>query len=241
MARHDGLRVRFTAIKGETPKGVLTEPLLLPAVLGDFGAKESAAHRDFETVGLGEVSQPSPGKRSRSLQTSDFETLSIIWDPDWLVQNGMTPGRLRAQLRKVLRSKRPFLFAARLERGDDAPFLVRMPATLRDFDWTLKHAENDTLYFTVSIKEWRPLEAGRRSALAGRNRGGELPTVHALKENDTLRSLAKKYYGSYEHWRVIGRVNGIANIGGETKLVTLKGWKAGDKVKIPLVATTGAP
>jgi hypothetical protein len=239
MARPDGLRVRMTAIRGVTPKDVLIEPLLFPAVLGDFGASEEADHRDFDTVGLGEVSTPATGPRSRRLQSTDFETLAIVWDPDWLVQNGQTPEGLRVSLRKVLRARRPFLLAARLERGSDAPFLMRMKATLRAVDWTLKPAENDTLYFTVQIKEWRPLKAGRLSTKVGRAKGGGLPATHKLDGNDTLRSLSKRYYGSYDGWRAIARANGITGVGGDTVLVSLKRYKVGAKLKIPLIATTG--
>lgn len=237
--KRDGTRARFSAIPGETPRGVLRRPLLLPAILNDFGSSEEALHRDFETVGLGEVSQPAPGKRARRLQTTEVETLAVKWDPDWLVQHGQTPGRMRRELRQILRSKRPVLLGARLERGPDAPFLVRMPVTLRSVDWTLRHGENNTLYFTLQIKEWRPLDTRRRSSKVGRRKGKRLPTTHELRERDTLRSLSRAYYGTYEHWRVIARVNGISKAGGNTRLVTLKRFEVGAKVRIPLIATTG--
>lgn len=120
-----------------------------------------------------------------------------------------------------------------------------MDVTFRSVQREIRPAENDTLYLTLSIKEWRDArvkKVGHRPP-ARHRRGETRPRTHKLTATDTLRSLSMHYYGSYAFWREIRDANHIpARWGASTPLVRLPGrFRTGYAVTIPLVATVHNP
>lgn len=230
--RGEGLRVRFKRIPGETPKGVLRRPLILPAVLGAFGWTEEFLHSDYGTVRAGQFSQPAAGPATaRQLRTiDDIETLTVDWDPVWLVQSGQDPAEVRRNLYALGRSRKPAELLATLQFGD-AP-LLRLSVTVRSIAALLKEGEPDSIYYTLRLEEWRNATGGRRGEGKG---GSRLPTTRRLKADDTLSSLAQHYYHSHKHWRTIAKANGIRDFGASTELVKHRRFKVGSKIRIPKV------
>lgn len=235
MARGEGLRVRFSSIKGVTPKGVLTRPLYLPATIGDVAWTEEAQHSEYDTVRAGQFSQPAMGGPTarRLRQFDDFETLTLTWDPSWLVEEGHDPQGVRDALYAVLRSKKPVELLATLKFG--APVLIRADVTFRSVRPQLRGGEPDTIYYTVKIAEWRNGSTIRK----GSDGDSKLPTTHILTATDSLYSLSKHYYdGSASGWDNIARANKITGFGKKTALVKHKRFKVGSKVKIPKITPT---
>lgn len=230
MARGEGLRVRLSRIKGETPKGVLAAPLYLPAVIGQFGWTEESSHSEYTTIRDGQFSQPAMGPATaRQLRGLDnIETLTVDWDPPWLVEQGQDPDDVYRSLYAVLRCRRPVELLATPKLGPSRP-LLRMNVTVRSITAQLRQGEPDSLYFTVGIREWR------RSAGARKAAGDALPTTHILKAGDTLHSLAMHYYHSATYATDIADANGIRDWGKSTPLVQHKRFKIGSKIKIPQV------
>ncbi len=242
-----GLRVRFARIRGETPAGLLRVPLYLPAVIGGFSWSEEFTHLEYGTVQAGQFSQPSLGGRSaRQLRVLDsVESLTLTWQPSWLVAFNLDPKYVRKTLTQIGRSRRAF---ALLATAKDSPqtTMLRMDATIRSLGTAMREGEPDTLYFTIGISEWRDAEVERRGHRRGKGadgRGGALPTTHKLDADDTLYSLSQRYYKTHSGADDIAKANGISKFGKKTPLVKYKRFKAGAKVKIPkirssLVATT---
>lgn len=222
-----GLRIRLRAAHGLTPRHILREPLVLPVVIGEFTVEEEFLWEDFGTVGSGEHSTPAAGKRANPLQTFTADTLSLTWNPRWLVAPHQSPRQIRRWLMAIGRSRAVFnLLAINRPGADFAEFngLARMSSLAR----TLKPGEADTRYFTIGFKQYRPMNARRR-----RHGGPRLPTTHKLKATDTLRSLADHYYGTGQIWRLIANANGLTKWGSENPIVKTKRYKVGDRIKIP--------
>jgi nucleoid-associated protein YgaU len=245
--RGPGLRVRLTALPGITPKGVLTQPLYLPVVLGPFSFSEEADHREYTTVSAGEYSVPAAGPASaRRLRSTSLETLTVDWHnyARWLVNPSLTPREARSELYRVLRSRQPFELLAILQLGSDEPEELRMKATLRAINRELRPGETDTRYYSLELREWRDASMERRGRgrreghrSVSTHRGERLPTTHRLTAETTLHSLSRNHYGVASGWRIIARENGIKNWGPATPIVQSKRWKVGDKVKIPKVTS----
>lgn len=231
-----GIRLRLRAIPGLTPKAILRKPLRLPCVLGpDFEVGEEALHTDFDTVGAGQFSSPAGGRKAPQLKTLSFDALTLTWDAKWLVFPDTTPQEVRRELNEILRSRQPvelFAFLGPHGTGEE----LRMYATLRGLNRILRHGESDTRYYSLSWKQYRNPVVRRRGRGGGSKR---LPARHKLKSGDTLRSLAKRYYGTRELWLFLASENGIKGWGGETPLVKMNRYEVGDQIKIPVPPSGG--
>lgn len=230
MARGEGLRVRFSKVAGETPAAVLRQPLYLPAVIEGFGWTEDFAHTEYDTIRAGQFSQPAMGPASaRQLRTvDDMETLTMTWDPAWLVEEGVDPDDVHDELFAAGRSRQPVELLASLKLNE-APML-RMAITIRSIGSQLRRGQPDTTYYALKFVEWRNAEVGRKGAGSS---GGALPTTHNLTATDTLHSLAMRYYKSAKAWPVIAEANSIRGVGQSTALVRMARFKVGSKIKIP--------
>lgn len=233
--RHrNGLRLRLRAIPGLTPKAILRSPLYLPVILGpDFEVAEEALHSDFETVGAGQFSSPAGGRHAPQLKTLDFETLSLTWDAKWLVYPDTTPEEVREELAEIIKSRKPVELFAHVGpegRGQE----LRMMATLRGCRRILRHGESDTRYYSLEWKQYRNIGVPRKGA----NGYAGLPTTHSLKKDDTLRSLADRYYGTEAMWQFLASQNGITSWGGDDPLVKMNRYKEGSKIKVPVPPPT---
>lgn len=232
MARGEGFRCRLAPIEGETPQEVLPKLVYLPALLGQLDLTETFGHTDFQTVAAGEFSQPSRGSvTARPLrEMGDLETLTVEWDPVWLVERGQDPEEVYRRLFAIGRSRKPvqLTIAARL----DQRATVQMNITFRSIQMQIRKGEPDTVYYAIRIKEWRDA-TGRRRRGNDRPRGSKLPTTHKITASDTLHSLSKHYYHSYQYADDIARFNGIKGFGVSTSLVQSKRFKLNDKLKIP--------
>jgi LysM repeat protein len=230
----EGAIARFDAIKGVTGKGVLDEPLRLPAVLNTITVSEEAAHTEYDTVSAGQFSMPSQGGASaRKLRGLDLETLTVSYPARFLVERNLDADDVRDRLFAILRSKKPVMLTLVVRWGEPKP-LVRMSITFRSISEELRPGESDTRYFTITIKEWRDTSVDRKSSKASRKPGVTLPTTHKLSATDTLESLAFEYYGSYGDWRAIRDANGISKrFGQAVALVKLGRYKVGSTVKVP--------
>lgn len=241
MARGQGLRVRLSRIPGETPKDVLRAPLYLPAVIDGFAWSEEFSHSEYETVRAGQLSQPAQGPATaRMLRTvEDVETLTVEWDPPWLVEQGHDPDDVRRELFAIGRSRKPVELLATPKLGGES--LLRMDVTVRSIRTQLRRGEPDSLYYSIAITEWRDATGARKGA--GRGRSDKLPTTHKLTATDSLYSLSTHYYHSAVGADDIAKANGIRKFGRKTALVKSKRYKVGSKIKIPqvVIASINAP
>jgi hypothetical protein len=226
----EGLRVRISRINGETPKGVLAKPLYLPATLRGFGWTEEFSHVEYDTVRSGQFSQPAMGPASaRQLRdVDDTETLTMEWQPAWLVEHGVNPAHVASALRAAGRSRKAVELLAYIRRGD--PALLRMDITIRSLKTELREGEPDTLYYVLRFKEWRNPSTRRKGA----GHASRLPTTHTLTADDSLYSLSMHYYRTHEGWDDIARANRIKGFGKKTPLVKHRRFKVGSKIKIPI-------
>lgn len=234
----EGMQMRFARIPGITPKGILDEPLWVPAPLNDFVYTEDALFNDYDTVRGGQFAQRAGGPpAAHRLRTASQDMLTLEWDAPWLTNHGVDPDGFRESLQRVLRSKRAveLLVTRSLVKG--YPAELRMPITLRKLQVKVTPGEPDTRYITIDYEEDRDPHAGRRTDHA-RAPGKHLPTKHRLTATDTLYSLAMKYYGTYRFWRDIASANHIHGWGGKTPLVQRKGYKVGTAITIPLPASS---
>lgn len=232
-----GLRLRLSAIPDHTPRDVLRKPLYIPCVLGpDFEVGEEALHTEFDTVGAGQFSSPAGGHKAPQLKTLTFDALTLTWDAKWLIYPDTTPAEMREELNAILRSRKPVELFAFLGPNGDAEEL-RMYATLRGLRRILRQGETDTRYYTLDWKQYRSPVIRRKGASGG---AGSLPAQHKLDEDDTLRSLSNRYYGTGELWLFLASENGIKSWGSEDPLVKMGRYKVGDKFKIPKAPTGGS-
>lgn len=234
-----GLRVRFARIRGETPADILRTPLYLPAVVGAFSWTEEFTHTEYGTIEDGQFSQPALGGRdARQLrQLDNIETLTLTWTPAWLVAYNLDPAYVKRVLQQIGRSRRAFLLTA-TAKNSPTPTLMRTPATLRSLGTAMRQGEPDTLYYTLTIAEWRDAEVERRGHRRGKGddgRGGNLPTTHELEAIDTLYSLSRHFYKTHAGADDIAKANGIKTFGKKTPLVEYGGYKVGTKIKIPKI------
>jgi hypothetical protein len=229
-ARGDGLRVRLARIPGVTPRDLLPDPIVLPAVMNGFSWTEEAYFSEYDTVADGQFAQPAMGPTTaRRLRViDDVEALTIWWDAPWLVDHSMDPEMVYAALFGVLRSRKPIELLATPQLGKHQP-LLRADVTIRSIQPQLRQHEPDSVYYTLRISEDRRPGAGRR----GEGRGSHLPTTHKLTATDTLHSLAEHYYHSAHGWSVIAQANGLKKWGQSTPLVKSPKFKVGSKVRIP--------
>jgi nucleoid-associated protein YgaU len=226
----EGYRARLKRIPGETPSNVLPRALYLPCLLGTIAQSEEASHSEYETVGAGEFSQPAyGGQAARRLRTfDDLQTLTVEWNPQWMVEEGVSYDYVRETLFFILRSKRPveLLIAPRTVVGNA---VVHMFVTLRRVSPEVREGQPDSVYLALGVKEWRAHEQRRRAASGKR----ETPVTHTLTEKDTLLSLARLYYDDPSFWRKIASLNGVKKWGQSDPLVGMQRYKVGDKIKLP--------
>lgn len=236
MARGEGLRVRLSRIPGETPKTVLAQPLILPAVMRNFGWSEEALHSEYDTVRAGQFSQPAlgPATARRLRAVDDVETLTVEWDAPWLVERGIDPDRVYDELFGVLRSRKPCELLVTPKFGPERP-LLRMDITIRSIAPQMREGEADTIYYVLRWSEWRRAEGKRRGA--GKPK---LPTTHKLTATDTLYSLSMRYYYSARGADVIASANAIKGWGKKTPLVQMQRYKVGSKLKVPKLPPSSA-
>lgn len=222
----DGLRVRLRPLAGVTPQSALVGDFFFAAVIGDFEFEESAAHVDYDTVGAGSFSSPSPGGTgARELRSVTVSVIASNGAEPWLVDQGTSIADTHDTLSRLLHAKRPVMFTAWLE--GDSPEL-RMRATIRRVSRVLRHAQLGVRYFDVDFTEWRDNSIGDRQA----DPPG-LPTKHRLAAADTGRSLSKHYYGHYTGALTILYANGLRRWGPETAIAQSSKFDVGDRVTIP--------
>jgi hypothetical protein len=151
----------------------------------------------------------------------------MTWKPRWLVEQRMNPAHVRREVNAVLHARKPVEMTAWLTRHHQ---VLRMNITLRTLRTEMREGEPDTLYYTLSFREWRHPDTRRR----GRLGVDKLPTTHYLDGNDSLYSLSKLYYHTHAGWDDIARANHIRHFGKKTPLVKHRRFKVGSKIKIPL-------
>jgi nucleoid-associated protein YgaU len=222
------LRVRLSRIAGETPHGVLSTPLYLPAVLGDFTVVEEASFEEYQTHRAGAFAAPAAGPATaRQLRTVDLQALTIDWAASWATFTD--PREVMNELNAVLRARRPCELFAITRWGD--PSELRMNVNIRRLERTLRPGEADTRYWTLAISEWRNPKGGRRSTDPPRK--DRFPKTAALASSTTLQDLARTFYGDETQWRLIGGANGLAEWGPRTAIIKSGLFRKGSKVTIP--------
>lgn len=218
----NGLRVRLRPIPGETHRETLREALRFPAILGGFGWSEEFRFSSVETIAGGNFTQATRGRSRRTVD--DTESLFLAYDPEWLTVRGVQPREVHEALIRIGRAKEPVQLMAKME-GAQQP-LVRMPINLLSMAVAMREGEPDTLYYTVRFEESRTLDVERKGA-------AKFPLNHFIDANDTLHSLAQKYYGDVKGWRWIAERNHVNDWGQNTPLVQHKRFKLGAKLVIP--------
>lgn len=224
----NGFRMMMLPIPGHTDLRALEAPVSFQVgPLNELTQQISASHGDYSTVGNGEFSQRPSGP---SLDRLNIETLTISWNPSWAVDPNADPDNIEYVLKAVVKTGTPVDLYVTSDRVE-----LHYQVTLRSIQRTNKAGEADTVYWNIEIAQWRSNTTAKRGH-------SKLPLRHKLTEHDTLRSLAKKFYGSAEDWRGIGKANGLTRWGGDTPLVKTHKYKVGSKILIPKQAhrvTTG--
>lgn len=246
----DGLRVRLMAVPGltgrELSSGALAEPFRFQCPpLNSFSVEYAYSHTDYETVGLGQVSR----KGGRQLRTVSFESLFVDFGT-WTVatlagEKGETTASKIAlsleRLAQIVESGDPFQLTVMHPDGfdsvaeglrEDALVELDMWATMRSFSQEERAGEGDARYVSVSFTEYVEPLVSRRTKRRKR-KSKTWPRTHRLTENDTLRSLARSYYGAPEAWRIIARENGMGRFSASDVIVNRTALKVGAKISIP--------
>jgi hypothetical protein len=116
----------------------------------------------------------------------------------------------------------------------DGPVIADMNVTFRQVIERMKPGEPDSMYYTITPKEWRSNSVERSGE--GSTGGSKLPTTHTLDADDSLYSMSQHYYHSAAGADDIASANGIKSFGKKTALVKHPRFKVGSKIKIPKVA-----
>ena len=241
MAVEHPLMARIAPIHGETPRRILRTSFYLPAIMRGFGWGTSFAHTEYTTLRDGEFSQPALGGRGAPDLTTvdDMESLTVVWNPEWLAAPEEVWGSVRTRLERIGEAKVPFelMVKPRHLRNNVAQretLLLLVNVTMRSLHVEMREGEPDTLYFTIGLREWR--KAGVLRLGAGKAQDAQ---SHVLDDDDTLNSLAMKYFHSYGAADAIARANSITNWGRDTPLKKHPRFKRrGAKVKIPSIPRT---
>lgn len=228
------LKMRLSPINGQTSNAVLPDTLYLPTVLGEsFDITEDFRHEDFVTA-AGEFSAPLGSKDgSPMLKSFGTDTLTCDWNPAWMTHPHQDPEKVKNRLSAIGRSREPVELLAKLTRHYAGYSDFHGAVTLRSITRSLRRGEPDARYFTLEFREWEELVGDRSGGGGGGGGGHNLPTSHELDGNDTLRSLARRYYGSEDEWERIAQANGLGGIGGNDPIVDSHKFGVGDKIKIP--------
>lgn len=240
MAVEHPLRARIQPVAGETPSRILSRGIYLPAILRGFGWSKDFSHTEYDTIRDGQFSQPAMGGRGapQLLTLNDVETLTVVWNPKWLADPERRWGNVREALERIGESKVPVNLMVKPKnlRNNVAgreTLLLHEDVTFRSLSVEMREGEPDTLYFTLGIKEWRSASGRRRGSGKPAEGGG-----HNLGRDDTLHSLAMKYFNSAGAADAIAKANGIKGWGKSTPLVRHQRFKRGSKIKIPSIPRT---
>lgn len=206
-----GLRICLSRCEG-TSRKVLQQPYYFQVPpLETFSTQHGFNFTDYETVSKGQFSRTM----SRQLRTVEFQTMFV--DQDWFFvlfkhkHTGPDPQKLSAQLVHILNTGTPFnLLIGNTVLWDE--YDVKMKATLRTLTVEERAGEVDARYVNVTFTEHRDLEIQKDG------KGEALPQTYKVQEGDTLRSLAKQFYGEGNAWRVIAKANDLNNFLPDQKL-----------------------
>lgn len=225
-----GLHARLRRVTDLTPRRVLRQPLLLPVVTGEeFSVEEEGLWEEFDTVGAGRFASPAAGEHAEALKTFSANSMTLTWNPGWLTNPDIGPEQVLKTLRAILRKRAIFdLLIVNKPSPGYAEFAGF--ASIRSLSIGLKRGEPDARYLTINLSSHRRMSSRRRR----HGKAANLPTTAKLDANDTLRSLAKHYYGTGSLWKLIAAANGIKNWGSEDALIKMDRYKVGDRVKIPI-------
>lgn len=207
----EGLRVTLRAIKGLTDKKQLRHVFRFQVPpLDEFGWEEGYTWNDYESIEGGTFSRPG----GRGLRTVSFNTLFLDYDARWTVVH--EPGRqnilsMTKTLRELKNTGTPFLFTAanpKLWRNRNH---IQMAATLRGMRVVERGGEPDSFYVGLDFVEYRDqrLTRKRKGKGSGRGQKGGDPNTYIIRRDDsnTLKDLAKSFYGSPSEWRAIYNAN----------------------------------
>lgn len=247
----DGLRCRFSAVRGQTPPWSLSVALVLPALLGDVEVAQEGQHQEYDTISAGQFSQHAPwhatlGKTERDLSLDeagvlrqiDLSALTVFYSADWLVNNEVDPGTVKDELIGMVHHGKPVeMVLTQKFGGDTDEDLFRGLVTVRRALQRLSYGQPEVRYWDLSVTEWRDNQVKRRSHSSrreGRARGHRLPATIKLTATDTLSSLSQFYYGTPAGWRWIAEDNGVRNWGQSSPLVGMSRFRTGSTFRIPL-------
>lgn len=226
-----GLRVIFGPIEGVTYGSAFKDGdafVFQCPPLDEFQENHNFNHSDYDTAFAGQRSRPG----GRQLIEIQFNTLwlddgSKNHAPGWaVVKQAMDPLEAKQRLIRLGRSMRPFWVMAHQmpmwHRYD-----LRLQMTMRSLSSLEKHGEEDSRYFSISLKEFRDSSVQSRSnGKAGPidrvGPGGTTLSVAFLTgDEETLYEIATKYYGSSGMWKSIKSANPVlSEIGPSDNLKT---------------------
>lgn len=213
-----GTQITLTREPGVTKKGWLDVPFrfMLPPI--DAWSRSAAHNRQtYDVIGADDekvLERPISGQRSRNagaqLRTVTFRTAFMSWTPDWAIWDPDLEDPILAARELEWLSLKGVEFRLRMRNAamydhDD----VNMLATIISCDVQEQANEPDTRYLDLGFQEVDPTELSRRSRFQKDDAG---PWTHTPDENDTLYSVAERYYKSRALWVVIAQANGITNM-----------------------------
>jgi hypothetical protein len=230
--RGPGLRIKLSRIPGITPKKYLqTSYQFQHPPLSEYSINYGATYNTFTAVDGTEYGR----KGGRKLRTMSFDTIILDWESPWAMQQGAGQmDSLRDSLVKLSENLVPFELLVTHQYGNAGKVELHIDAVCPDL--VITEREPDARYPNVTFYEWRdPVAKARASAKTW-------PQIHKLTHQDTLYSLARKYYGDKgagkKGARAIAKENGIPNWGYGTRLVLSKKFTPGSKIRIPKLPTT---
>lgn len=170
----------------------------------EMTAAQDSKDKTIDLLNIGEINVPG----NRGLIKVSLTT--FLPDTDSPFYTGTAPEDIIQAVKKVKNGKKTLRL---IISGTDINTLF----TVSSMSETYKEGQGD-IYISWSFAESRDLNTTQVASwvrrytdtgLCNRNTGSKIPKVVTVKENDTLWSLAKRYYDDGRRWKDILAANGL--------------------------------
>lgn len=170
----------------------------------ELSVTQDSKDRTIDLLNVGEVNVPG----NRGLIKITLST--FLPDTGSHFNIGDTPESIILAVKKAKNGKKPIRI---IISGTDVNTLF----TVSSLNETYKEGQGD-IYISWSFTESRDLNTGQVASwvrrytdtgLCSRNTGNAIPKVVTVTQNDSLWSLARRYYNDGSRWKDIADINGL--------------------------------